>query len=64
MGYLLKKVRVTFDQSKREEIYYRIQQIIADEAPLIFVIHVNRECLCSELDGVRGSPVRDPLADP
>ena len=39
---LLEEGRVTFDQEKREEIYDRVQEIIAAEAALIPVFHVSQ----------------------
>lgn len=39
---LLDDVRVTFEQEKREEIYDRLQEIIASDAALIPVFHVSQ----------------------
>ncbi len=39
---LLEAGRANFEQSKREEIYDRVQQIIADDAALIPVFHVSQ----------------------
>ncbi|MEL7211900.1 MAG: ABC transporter substrate-binding protein [Pseudomonadota bacterium] len=54
---LLKAGRETFDQAKRAEIYNEVQQIIAAEAALIPVYHVNQVNVATQgLQGYRVHP--------
>ena len=42
MDQLLIDGQTTFDQTKREEIYDEVQQIIATDVPLLPVFHVSQ----------------------
>jgi peptide/nickel transport system substrate-binding protein len=61
---LIDEVRVTLDEAKRSEMYKRIQQIIYDEQPYIFLFVPNESiAIHNRFEGTETSPMRPGYTD-
>lgn len=55
---LLEEGRYTLDQEKRKRIYFKVQEILADEQPYTFLyIPVNLEAIHKRFQGIKPAPI-------
>jgi peptide/nickel transport system substrate-binding protein len=54
---LLEKGRATMDKQKRREIYGKLQEILAEEQPMVFIAFMDHTYLCSKrIKGIKIQP--------